>query len=118
MISVGVDIEDISRFKDKTLENAKAFLDRIFTEEELKYCFSKKTYASSLCARFCAKEAVVKALSSLYQEPIFYKDIEILRKDYGAPYINIKIEELKKYNFSLSLSHEREKAIAFVVISN
>ena len=60
---IGVDIEDISRFNNKTLENDSVFLEKIFTQNELEYCYKQKNYASSLAARFCAKEAVIKALS-------------------------------------------------------
>lgn len=116
MIAIGVDIEDISRFQDKTLENNSNFLKRIFTENELNYCFKNKNSAPHLAARYCAKEATVKALSNLYDKLIPYSKIEILKNENGSVYINILIDELKKYNFSLSISHEKEKAIAFVVV--
>ena len=116
MISVGVDIEDISRFQDKTLENDSKFLSRIFTKNELDYCFKNSNPAPHLTARFCAKEAVVKALSNLCNNTIGYSKIEILKNKNGSVYINILIDELKKYNFSLSISHEKDKAIAFVVV--
>lgn len=112
MLTVGVDIEDISRFENKDPK----FLFRIFTENELEYCFKNKNPHPHLCARFCAKEAVVKALSSIYFKKIPYSKIEILKRDNGAPYINILIDELKKYKYSLSISHEKEKAVAFVVV--
>lgn len=116
MIAIGVDIEDISRFQNKTLENDLNFLKRIFTENELDYCFKNKNSAPHLAARYCAKEATVKALSNLYDKLIPYSKIEILKNENGSVYINILIDELKKYNFSLSISHEKEKAIAFVVV--
>jgi len=116
MISVGVDIEEISRFVSKTLEKDSAFLNRIFTKNELDYCFKNANPAPHLTARFCAKEAVVKAMSNLYDKLIPYSKIEILKRENGSVYVNILIEELQKYNFSLSLSHEKDKAIAFVVV--
>lgn len=116
MISIGVDIEDISRFKDKDLKKDEKFLNRIFTKNELDYCFSFSHPESHLAARYCAKEATVKALSNLYDELVPYSKIEILKKENGSVYINILIEKLKKYNFALSISHEKQKAIAFVVI--
>ena len=112
MISVGVDIEDISRFKNKSDE----FLHRVYTQDELLYCARCKNPAPRLAARFCAKEAVVKAMSTIYNKTIPYSKIEICKKENGAPYINMLIDELKKYKISLSLSHEKEKAIAFVVV--
>ena len=116
MISIGVDIEDISRFKNKTLEKDLNFLKRIFTQNELDYCFKNANPAPHLTARFCAKEAYVKAISNLYPALVPYSKIEILKKENDSVYINILIDELKKYHCSLSISHEKEKAIAKVNI--
>ena len=116
MISVGIDIEDISRFENRTLESDSKFLERIFTKNELDYCFKNSNPAPHLTARYCAKEAVVKALSNLYPNVISYSKIEILKNPNGSVYINILIDELKKYNYSLSISHEKQKAIAMVVV--
>ena len=55
-MAIGVDIEDIERFKGKS----DAFLDRVFTPLELEYCNKFNHPESHLAARFCAKEAVVK----------------------------------------------------------
>ena len=40
----------------------------------------------------------------------------ILKKNNGAPYINILSDEFKNYEFLLSISHEKDKAVAFVVV--
>ena len=116
MISIGVDIEDISRFHNKSLENDSKFLNRIFTQNELEYCFKSSNPAPHLTARYCAKEATVKALSNLYNKVVGYSKIEVLKKDNGSVYINILIDELKKYNYNLSISHEKDKSIAFVIV--
>ena len=112
-MEIGVDIEDISRFKNKDIK----FLERIFTKNELDYCLKNLAPEKNLCARFCAKEAVIKALTNLHDKTIPYNKIEILKHENNVPYVNILIDELKKYNFSLSISHEKEKAIAFVIIN-
>lgn len=114
---IGVDIEDISRFENRTLENDLKFLERIFTSNELNYCYKQKKYAPSLTARFCAKEAVIKALSGFYDKFISYNDIEILNHSNGAPYVNMLVQDLNHVNISLSISHEKDKAIAFAVIN-
>ena len=45
---IGVDIEDISRFENKTLDNDSRFLLRIFTQNELDYCFKNISNTSYL----------------------------------------------------------------------
>lgn len=115
-ISIGVDIEDVTRFKYKTLENDKHFLESIFTKNELEYCFSRGKTAQHLCGKFCAKEAVIKALSDYKNIELQYKDIEILNNTDGVPYINI--EKFNDLNFKISLSHTSEYAVAFVIRIN
>ena len=116
MINVGVDIEDNSRFLDKSIEKDYKFLSRIFTQKELDYCFSNKFPSPHLTARFCAKEAVVKALSNIHDGVISYNKIEILKNEKGVPFVNILVDELRGYKFSLSISHEKDKSIAFVIV--
>ena len=112
MLYTGVDIEDISRFSDMD-ENV---LRRIFTLNELMYCAKFKNPAPHLAGKYCAKESVVKALSQISDKTISYSKIEILNNLKGAPFVNMLIEDFKEYNFSLSISHEKQKAVAFVVL--
>ena len=112
--ALGIDIEENERFKNKTLENDEKFLRKIFTQQELEYCFSNNLPYPHLCARFCAKEAVVKALTDLNITDVFYSDIEVLKKNNNVPYV-----EIKKYpylKFKLSLSHSKNYSVANVIV--
>lgn len=114
MFEIGVDIEKIERFKNKTLENDAHFLKSIFTDAELEYSFLDKRYAQHLCARFCAKEATIKALYSLGLSSIPLNEIEILNNNDGVP--QLKIKNYENLKTKVSLSHTTEDAIAFVLI--
>ena len=113
-LSIGTDIEEIKRFENKTLSSDKKFLDKIYTLKELEYCYKTKDYAPHLCARYCAKEAVVKALFGLNINGIYYKDIEILNNERGVPCV--KIEQMPDLNVKLSISHCDEYATATAII--
>lgn len=113
--SIGCDIEDISRFQDKTLEKDADFLNRIFTKSELDYSFKSKIPAQHLCARFCAKEAIIKALSDFEINNIYYSDIEIKNKENGAPIAIIK--KHPEIEIKISLSHCKTYAIANVLLT-
>ena len=108
--SIGCDIEENSRFADKSQE----FFDKIFTKKEIEYCFKNKNYAQHFCARFCAKEAIVKALSEFNINNVSYSDIEILNKDNGAPTANIK--KYPEIKIKVSLSHSKTHSIANVLL--
>lgn len=109
---IGVDIEDISRFEDKSQE----FLDRIYTKGEQEYCFSKLNPASHLAVRFCAKEAVVKALNSMGISHPRLNLIEVYHGENKAPKIRFLAELGQDFDIEVSLSHDKTKAIAFVLI--
>lgn len=111
MLGVGIDIEEISRFKKYSLEKDGHFLKSIFSENELNYCYNKKCPEKHLAARFCAKEAFFKSLPS-GNKNITFNEIEILNDKEGKPYI--KCEYFKNYKFLVSLSHDKTKAIAIV----
>lgn len=112
---IGVDIEDISRFKDKTLEKDFSFLSKIFTRKELEYCFSKANPAQHLAVRLCAKEAVIKALTQAIENTIVFSDIEVMNMENGAPYVSFLNKDID-FDVKISLSHEKDKAIAFAVV--
>ena len=85
-IKTFTDIIVLERVKDGK------FSERVFTEEEIQYCESKKTQKyQHYAARFAAKEAVFKAISSGLKNKydISWKDIEILNDENGRPYVNM-----------------------------
>lgn len=110
IMAIGVDIEDINRFVGKS----EAFLNRVFTPLELEYCMKYAKPESHLAARFCAKEAVVKALTALNILNVLYNEIEVFHNDNQCPQIRILKNLEKEVVFQVSLSHDRAKAIAFV----
>jgi holo-[acyl-carrier protein] synthase len=111
--SVGVDIEQTARFVNKKMDSP--FLKRIYTFEELCYCFKKLRPHESLAGRFAAKESVKKALSLFTEQPVDHRDIEILNNKLGVPLIYMKNKIGSKFNFSLSISHTGSTAIAVVI---
>lgn len=109
-MAVGVDIEDIERFKDKS----KEFIERIFTPLEIEYCMKYSQPESHFAVRFCAKEAVIKALTALDITNVNLSEIEVFHNTNKCPQVRILKQLEKNVTFNLSLSHDRSKAIAFV----
>ena len=113
---IGTDIESIDRFSQAKHTKDSPFLNKIFTKNELAYCFSKRSAAPHLTARYAGKEAIVKALTSIGKTKVRYKDIEILNNKNGVPTVNIGNPDFHNLQIHLSLSHCRDKAIAFTVL--
>ena len=115
MLGIGVDIEDIKRFSTYSLEKDFDFLKTIYTKTELDYCFSKRKPAKHLAVRFCAKEAFIKALP-ITIEGLKFNEICITNTNNGNPKINCL--RTPNCRCHISLSHDKEKAIAFVVLND
>jgi len=112
---IGVDIEKINRFR-RYSESNDLSLKKIFTERELRYCFSKKNPAQHLAVRFAGKEAVIKALNDIMASGIEYNKIEILHNKKNTPVVNVSKKIIKNVIINVSLSHTEDNAIAFVTV--
>jgi len=117
---IGIDIVQINRMESWIANNE--LLNRYFHSDELSLSSNRKTSASqTLAARFAAKEAFGKALGTGLAN-ITLKDIIILNKDNGEPQIILKDTALEAFKKSgaekihISLSHERENAVAIIVL--
>jgi holo-[acyl-carrier-protein] synthase len=117
---IGIDIVKIERMKQVVEKWGNRFLERVFTDGEISYCYGKKNPFLSFAVRFAAKEALIKAVGSI--DSISLKDIEVVNVDGGKPIIKLKgrfneffqIHKIEKVH--LSLSHEYEYGIACVVL--
>lgn len=117
MHCVGIDIIEISRIQEAIDRWGERFLQRIYTEAELRLCQNKP---QSLAVRFAGKEAVMKTLGT-GAKGISWREIEILAEPSGQPSVHLhgkaqnKALDLGLDNLAISLSHSREYAIAFVI---
>ena len=70
---IGLDLLEIDRL-ERALARRPGLAERLFTEAELAYASAQARPAQHLAARFCAKEAVSKALTMDVLRP---RDIEV-----------------------------------------
>ena len=71
---VGIDLLDVDRL-ERALKRRPGLAERLFTEGERAYAGSRARPAMHLAARFCAKEAVAKALELRVWSP---RDVEVV----------------------------------------
>ena len=121
---VGTDIIEVSRIKKLIKEKGTKFLNRIYTKNEIDYCESKGLNKyQHYAGRFAAKEAVFKVLNGETDSgnSLTFKNIEILNKNDGAPYVNI-LDDIKVDCFDtdidISISHIQKYATATAVSVN
>ena len=117
IVSVGVDIVSLERIRDLVDgRHGGRFLERTFAPVELAYCLAKPDPVPSLAARFAAKEAFQKCWPDLHGWLDVWVEFEgvkpVLRL---SPALETKRLE-RGWGTHVSLSHEREHAIAYVVL--
>src|SRR5258706_8202192 len=117
MLRTGVDLIEVSRIRDSAARFGDRFYKRFFTEGERAYCADRYT---AYAARFAAKEAVAKAFGTGIGD-VRWVEIEIVQGERGEPQIALHgsaaalAAKLGLTEWSISLSHTHEYAIAFVV---
>lgn len=117
---VGTDIAKVSRFEKWV--NTENMCERFFNSVELMEKGSIKARCEHYASRFAAKEAFSKALGTGLCG-FDLKEVFVTKNDSGKPEIiltgkarTVFDERCGNANIHLSLSHEKEYAIAFVVI--
>ena len=115
MIYVGTDIESVQRVQ-KLLSNKQQILKKFYFDSEWNYSMRKASPAQSLTGIWCAKEAVIKAMS--FYHALKIQDIEIEREETGRPIVILhNFQDIQYFHFSLSISHCKEYAVANVVVN-
>src|SRR5579871_4367559 len=124
IVGTGVDIAEVPRIAASIERFGERFLQRIFTDGEIRYCDSKANRVERYAARFAAKEAAMKALGTGWNYGVRWRDVEVTRQPGGRPTMTFhgKAAEfaarLGTKHVALSLTHTSEQALAQVILEN
>ncbi len=119
---VGVDVVQISRIGSLLNRWGDRFLQRVFTNQEIRHCLGRKNPSSHLAVRFAAKEAFLKALGIGYSQGVRWKDIEVSRNASGMP--NVQLHNHTRTlcqshginRIHLSMSHDGDYGLVQVIL--
>jgi holo-[acyl-carrier protein] synthase len=116
-LGVGLDLLEIARL-ERALERRPRLAMRLFTDAERAYAASRARPGQHLAARFCAKEAVAKALGL---EAWSFRDIEVVSTG-GAPSVALHGSVAQRaaelgVRVSISLTHTGSEAAAVAIIA-
>jgi holo-[acyl-carrier protein] synthase len=120
VLSVGIDLEPVASFRRKKPSTDRRFFRRLFSEREIAYCLKFRDPAPRFTARFCAKEAIVKAVESHFPLNVF--DCEIRNDRNGAPKVFFRSKKvglrrfLSKHELRISISHTDDTAVAVAIL--
>ena len=121
IFGAGIDLIEISRISN-SIKN-KNFIDRIYSKSEIQQARFLKNKSSFFAKRFAAKEAFSKAIGTGVTEGISFKEISVVNNIKGKPTIKLSgktksvlLKKIKKARVHLSLSDEKNHAVAMVII--
>jgi holo-[acyl-carrier protein] synthase len=120
IVGTGIDLVSVSRLAEKTKD--RAFVEKIFSADEITYCESSTKKEQHYAARFAAKEAFLKAIGKGLTMSYDLKNIEVKKTESESPVILLHGEfavmrSKESWNsIHVSLSHEGDNAIAIIII--
>lgn len=130
MRAIGIDMADITHFHRLVAEGNEHFLMATFTSSERDYANSHPSGdpARHLASHYAAKEAFIKAASQaggdlFHRSAVNYTEVEVRHAAGGAPFLVLTgkmaevFQQLGMALMLLSVSHERDLAVAVVVLS-
>jgi len=123
IVGIGTDIVDVRRIQRSLTRFGERFTDKVLCAGERRSLTGNRL-AAYLARQFSAKEAVSKALGTGMRSGVHFRNIEIDRKESGAPRVRLtgeaksRAEELGISDIHISMSDERDYAIAYVIATN
>ena len=100
----GIDLLKIERINKIYSKFVDRFLSRIFSSKEIEQIKEKSKYTNKIATKFSAKEATSKAIGTGFSGGVKFKDIEILNKENGKPFVTLHGKASQRLNDILSSS--------------
>lgn len=123
IVGIGTDIVEVERIQRSLTRFGERFMGKILCAGEYRSLTGHRP-AAYLARQFSAKEAVSKALGTGMSSGVHFRNIEIARKESGAPLVRLtgeaksRAEKLGITDIHISMSDERDYAIAYVIATN
>src|SRR5947199_4749148 len=121
IVGIGADIVECLRIGRMIEQHGELFLNRVYTEREIRYCQARKHSTEHFAGRWAAKEAVLKCLGTGWRRGLCWTDIEVRNDPSGQPRIRLHAAT-RDYARSLgirevliSVSHCRTYATAYAM---
>jgi len=122
IFGIGTDVVEVSRMRESHSKYGESLAKKILTPNEMQMFNDSKIKENFLAKRFAAKEAFAKAMGHGLRGEVNLQAIEIDHDDLGKPFLKFNVELEKKMEklsikcSHLSISDEKNIAVAFVIL--
>ena len=121
---LGVDLVSVKRMEGALERFGDRFMNRVFTPAEVEYCMKKRCPAPHFAGRWAIKEAFFKAMGWDWDQGLRWQEVSLERIGGVRPRVVLAGETRRKAEGMgvsavwASLSHEKEFAVAAVVLTD
>jgi holo-[acyl-carrier protein] synthase len=121
IFGIGTDIVECLRIAQMIERHGELFIGRVYTQQEIQYCQSRRQATQHFAGRWAAKEAVLKALGTGWRRGISWRDVEVRNERSGSPVVTLYggardyIEQQGISQVLISISHCRSHATAYAI---
>jgi holo-[acyl-carrier protein] synthase len=121
IVGIGTDIVECLRIGRMVEQHGELFLNRVYTEREIRYCQARKHATEHFAGRWAAKEAIMKCLGTGWRKGLCWTDMEIRNDPEGKPSVLLRgaardrAVQLGIDKVLLTISHCRAYATASAV---
>jgi len=118
IVGIGTDIVECLRIGRMIERHGELFLQRVYTDREVRYCQQRRRAVEHFAGRWAAKEAILKALGSGWRRGLDWTDIEVHNDKEGKPTVHLggAVRDLaltlRVGDILVSISHCRAYAVA------
>ncbi|MDD4912139.1 MAG: holo-ACP synthase [Sideroxydans sp.] len=122
IFGIGTDIVAVARIEAAVARHGITFAHKILSASELLEFATTTQTARFLAKRFAAKEAFAKATGQGLRHPVTMRNLTVSHDDLGKPIflfdaeLKQRLDELNISHHHLSISDERDTAVAFVIL--
>lgn len=121
IVGVGTDIVECLRIGRMIEQHGELFLERVYTEREIRQCNARKRAIEHFAGLWAAKEAVLKSLGMMARRSMYWIDVEVRPEPSGIPRVFLcgavkdHAQQLRVSAIHLSLGQCRAYATAHAV---
>lgn len=121
VVGVGTDIIECLRIAQMIERHGELFINRVYTDYEIRYCQRRKQATQHFAGRWAAKEAILKAIGTGWRRGISWRDMEVSNEGGGKPTVALRggarevVEQLGVGEILVTISHCRSHATAFAI---
>lgn len=122
ILGIGTDIIECPRIGRMIEQHGELFLQRVYTDREIRYCQARKHAIEHFAGRWAAKEAIFKALGSAWNRGVTWTDFEVRNSPDGQPKVLVRGAARDAAlsrgvaDILVSISHCRTYATAYAMV--